>query len=102
MLKSSVFGNEPQFAGCGLDDGKRIWGETEIAVEVAGDRRSWIAVALHTDFRSQVHFVEFCGNPFSEFFNGIDPKRPFGIVQKSVFLATKCERGRGRDARGSI
>jgi hypothetical protein len=45
--------------GRGLGDRKRIWGDIEIAVEVAGDRRSWIAVALRTDFRSQVHFVEF-------------------------------------------
>jgi hypothetical protein len=45
--------------GRGLDDRNRIWGDTEIAVEVAGDRCSWIAVAMHTDFRIQVHCVEF-------------------------------------------
>jgi hypothetical protein len=45
--------------GRGLDVRKRMRGETEIAVEVAGNRSSWIAVALHSDFRSQVHFVEF-------------------------------------------
>jgi hypothetical protein len=45
--------------GRGLDARKKMRGETEIAVELAGDRRSWIAVVLHTGFRSQVHFVEF-------------------------------------------
>jgi hypothetical protein len=42
--------------------GSRIekkFGAAEVDVEVAGDRRSQIAVALNTDFRSRCHLVEF-------------------------------------------
>jgi hypothetical protein len=59
IVKNSAFGNESKFAGPRGRRSKKDVGDTEIAVEVAGDRRSRIAVALHTDFRSQVHFVEF-------------------------------------------
>ena len=38
---------------------KKKFGAAEVHVELAGDRRSQIAVALNTDFRSRCHLVEF-------------------------------------------
>ena len=37
---------------------KKIWGDAEVDVEVAGDHRSRIVVALSTDFRSECHLDE--------------------------------------------
>jgi hypothetical protein len=56
-LKNSPFCMRQNLQGGRLDVQKRMRGETEIAIELAGDRRRGITVALHTDFRSQVHFV---------------------------------------------
>jgi hypothetical protein len=50
---------------------RKIWGDAEVGVEVAGDHRSHAAVALNTGFCSEFHLIEFCGNPISDFFNSI-------------------------------
>jgi hypothetical protein len=38
---------------------RKIWGDAEVGVEVAGDHRSHAAVALNTDFCSECHLIEF-------------------------------------------
>jgi hypothetical protein len=38
---------------------RKIWGDTEVGVEVAGDHRSHAAVALNTGFCSECHLIEF-------------------------------------------
>ena len=53
---------------------KRFGGDAEVDVEVAGDHRSRIVVALSTDFPQNVIWTKFYCNPFSEFFNSIDPQ----------------------------
>jgi hypothetical protein len=51
-------GTSQNLQGRGLKNRKKF-GAAEVDVEVAGDRRSQIAVALNTDFRSRCHLVEF-------------------------------------------
>jgi hypothetical protein len=46
--------------GRGLENRRKIWGEnTEVDVQVAGDHRSRIAMALNTHFRSECRLDEF-------------------------------------------
>ena len=59
---------------------KRFGGDAEVDVEVAGDHRSRIVVALSTDFRSECHLDEIFCNPFSEFFNSIGRKQKFKTI----------------------
>jgi hypothetical protein len=41
------------------DNRRKIWGDAEVGVEVAGDHRSHAAVALNTGFCSECHLIEF-------------------------------------------
>lgn len=52
-----VFGDEPKFPGARKSK-KDLGGDAEGDVEVAGDRRSWNAVASTTDYCSQHCLVE--------------------------------------------
>jgi hypothetical protein len=45
-------------------ESKKDWGDADVDVEVRGERRSRIALALNTDFRSHVICSNFCGTPF--------------------------------------
>jgi hypothetical protein len=57
--KSLLLATSQNLQRRGLENRKKIWGDAEVDVEVAGGYRSCIAGALSTDFRSECHLDEF-------------------------------------------
>jgi hypothetical protein len=80
-LKNSVSGDKPKFGGPCAWASKKDLGGAEVGVEVAGDHRSYAAVALNTGFCSECHLIEFLRQSD---FGLFQQYRPFAGVRLSV------------------